>query len=210
MTAIRSLAPFIAAMTVVVVASNILVQYPVQAAAWRRESGRIADLGRVHLSGRVSGHRPHQPHLWPRTRAAGRGSRFRARRGSIDLAGHTPHRHRIRQRVSNGAIARRIRLRPVAERSLVARAVRVQPAGLGARYAPVLCTRLRSGLCHARFRRRIRFARFCRAIAGCRRVGAPLGFSRLWRLSGESARGRGDAGALRLVRAAGRAAEELA
>ncbi len=31
MTAIRSLAPFVAAMTVVVVASNILVQYPVQA-----------------------------------------------------------------------------------------------------------------------------------------------------------------------------------
>ena len=61
--------PFVVAMALVVVASNILVQFPVQGFVGRHGAGRYPDLGRLHLSIRLSGHRPCQPPLWPGCRA---------------------------------------------------------------------------------------------------------------------------------------------
>ena len=58
--------PFVAAMALVVVASNMLVQFPVQGMARRPCARRHPDLGRLHLSVRLPGHRPRQPALRPR------------------------------------------------------------------------------------------------------------------------------------------------
>ena len=92
--------PGVIAMAVIVVASNILVQYPL---------GRLPDLGGADLSLRLSGHRPDQPPAGPRRRpprgAGGLCDRDRlflhrhADHGRVRPAGHLAHRPWLGHRV---------------------------------------------------------------------------------------------------------------
>ena len=152
--------PFVVAMAVVVVASNILVQFPVQGSVGGLALADILTWGAFTYPVRLSGHRSRQPPLRPGRRAPRglrrlhAGGRLLDRRAAAavfarpdrlwrDRRAAGADRRRLRRRVPRRATARRHRLQPAAAAELVARAG-VRLAGrVGARHGDLLLGRLR-------------------------------------------------------------------